>query len=148
MKLERLTKEKQKVHTTVAAMFFEDDKVLIIQKADPAYKKKYSVVAGHVEEGESIEDALLREVREEIGLNVSNYSLLESFVELPDSCRYGVDVHDWHVYQINHKIEIDKIEFDKEEIVGLKWVNKKELPEMKEFFTSGSKSMLTALGLF
>lgn len=148
MKLERLNKSNQKVHTTVAALFFKGEDILIIQKADPAYKKKFSVVAGHVEEGESIEDALLREVSEEMSINISSYSLLKSFIELPDSCRYGVDVHDWHVYQVNHEIDIDKIEFDKEEIVGLKWVNKKDLPEMKEFFTSGSKSMLTALGLF
>jgi len=148
MKLERLSQSNQKVHTTVSALFFKGEDILIIQKADPAYKKKFSVVAGHLEEGESIEDALLREVSEEMNLNISSYSLMKSFVELPDSCRYGVDVHDWHVYHVNHEIDIDKIEFDKEEIVGLKWINKKDLPEMKEFFTSGSKSMLTALGLF
>ena len=79
MKVEKINKNNEKIHVTVAAMFFKDDKVLIIQKADPAYKKKYSIVAGHVEEGESIEDALLREVAEETGLNISEYTLMESF---------------------------------------------------------------------
>lgn len=148
MKIERINSNNKKVHVTVAAMFFNEDKVLIIQKADPAYKKKYSIVAGHVEEGESIEDALLREVEEETGLYISQYTLMESFHELNDSCRYGVDLHDWHVYKIEHEIDIDKIDFDKEEIIALHWVPLSELPAMKDFFTSGSKSMFTALGLF
>lgn len=148
MKVKKISKTGKKVHVTVAAMFFKDDKVLIIQKADPAYKKKYSIVAGHVEEGESIEDALLREVAEETGLNISQYTLMESFNELNDSCRYGVDLHDWHVYKIEHEIDIDKIDFDKEEIIALKWIPLSELPAIKEFFTSGSKSMFTALGFF
>lgn len=148
MKIERLNKENEKIHTTVAAMFFRNDEVLIIQKADPAYKKKYSVIAGHVEEGETIEEALLREVYEESGLNVSQYCLLKSFIELPDSCRYGVHLHDWHVYEIKQEIDIDKIEFDKEEIIGLHWVKKSELSSIKEYFTSGSTSMLSALGFF
>ncbi len=148
MKVEKINKNNEKIHVTVAAMFFKDDKVLIIQKADPAYKKKYSIVAGHVEEGESIEDALLREVAEETGLNISEYTLMESFKELKDSCRYGVNLHDWHVYRIEHEIDIDKIDFDKEEIIALHWVSLSDLPSMKEYFTSGSKSMFTALGLF
>ena len=68
-------KNNEKIHLTVAAMFFKDDKVLIIQKADPAYKKKYSIVAGHVEEGEDNLTAAKREIYEESG--VSELELIE-----------------------------------------------------------------------
>ena len=84
MKVEKTTKNGDKKHQTVAALFFNGEKMLIIQKADPAYQKKYSVIAGHVEDGETIEDALLREVYEETGLNISEFELMAVFVDLAD----------------------------------------------------------------
>lgn len=149
MKKEKLNNAGKKVHTTVSALFFNEKKeMLIIKKSDPAYSKKYSVVAGHVEDGETIEDALLREVFEEMNLNVSEYELIAEFENLNDTCRYGVSFHDWHVFKINHKIEIEKINFDKEEIESLQWMGINEIQKNKEFFTSGSKSMLSALNIF
>lgn len=149
MKFEKLNDSGDSLHVTVAALFFnKNNDMLIIQKADPAYKKKYSVVAGHLEENETIEDALLREVYEEIGVNVSEYELLAEFKNLNDHCRYGVFFHDWNIFKINQVIDIDKIDFDKEEIISLQWMSKEKIIENKEFFTSGSKSMLTALKIF
>ena len=65
MKKEKLNNAGKKIHTTVSTLFFnekeenEKEKMLIIKKSDPAYRKKNSVVAGHVEVGKTIEDALL-----------------------------------------------------------------------------------------
>lgn len=135
-------------HNSFCFIFNEKKEMLIIKKSDPAYSKKYSVVDGHVEDGETIEDALLREVFEEMNLNVSEYELIAEFENLNDTCRYGVSFHDWHVFKINHKIEIEKINFDKEEIESLQWMDINEIQKNKEFFTSGSKSMLSALNIF
>lgn len=150
MKLIRTNKNNEIVHTTVCAMFLKDNEILVIQKADPAYKKKFSVVAGHVEQGETIEEALKREVKEEVGLEINkkDFTLIKEFKELKDTCRYGAHVHDWHVYQININIDIEDIIFDKEEIIALKWMNFEELKNEKEHFTSGSKSMLSELKYF
>ena len=65
-KMYSINAKNQGYHTTVCGMFFNDNKVLIIEKADPAYKRKFSVVAGHVEENEAIEEALKREISEEL----------------------------------------------------------------------------------
>lgn len=149
MKRKKINKNGQEIHMTVSALFFnKNNEMLIIKKADPAYSKKYSVVAGHIEEGETIEDALLREVSEEISLNISEYELIAEFENLNDSCRYGASLHDWYVFKINHKIDINKINFDKKEIISLHWMNKEEMKKNKDFFTSGSKSMLSALNMF
>lgn len=148
-KMYSVNAKNQGYHTTVCGMFFDDNKVLIIEKADPAYKRKFSVVAGHVEENETIEDALKREISEELNIVLTdNYELLKVFKQLDDSCRYGIDIHDWYVFDIKLNIDIEKINFDKEEIISLQWIEKEELPKYKNYFTPGSKSMLTALGYF
>lgn len=148
-KMLNINENGEKYHTTVCGMFFNESKVLIIEKADPAYKRKFSVVAGHVEENENIVVALKREVKEEMDIELTNnFELLGEFKQLNDSCRYGVDVHDWYVFKINVDIDINKINFDKEEIVSLQWIEISELKNYKDFFTPGSKSMLTAMGYF
>ena len=56
-------------------LFDEDDKVLFLKRTK--YTKKFSgewdIPGGHVQENESIEDGLEREVFEETGLKIKNY---------------------------------------------------------------------------
>jgi len=49
----------------------KDDKVLLSRRFNTGYMDgHYSLPAGHVEEGETIEDCLVREVKEEIGIMI------------------------------------------------------------------------------
>jgi 8-oxo-dGTP diphosphatase len=45
--------------------------VLIIQRGHGPFKGKWCLVGGKVDNGETVEEAAVREVREEVGLNVS-----------------------------------------------------------------------------
>ena len=51
------------------------DKILLIQQHG---KKRYILVAGFVNKGESAEHALVREVKEELGLDVQEYRFMKS----------------------------------------------------------------------
>jgi 8-oxo-dGTP diphosphatase len=54
----------------VGAIILRDDQVLLVQRgSEPSYGK-WSVPGGLVELGESLQDAIMREVREEVGLEV------------------------------------------------------------------------------
>ncbi|MGI6499066.1 MAG: NAD(+) diphosphatase [Oscillospiraceae bacterium] len=53
----------------------QKDKILLIQQYG---KKRYILVAGFVNKGESAEHALVREVKEEMGLDVGEYRFLKS----------------------------------------------------------------------
>ena len=64
---------------TVLCYILKDDKVLLIKKAykeNDMNSNKYMGVGGHIEENESIDDAILREVKEETNLTLTSYNLL------------------------------------------------------------------------
>lgn len=58
-------------HFTVTAVVMHSDKVLILQKSkdDCNYPDKWGFCSGFVKEFEAAEDAVMREIKEETGLN-------------------------------------------------------------------------------
>lgn len=148
-KLTRINDKGQQIHATVAAMFFDKSKehILMIEKADPAYGSKYSIIAGHVEDNETIHEAFKRELFEELSLENAEFKLLKSFIELKDSCRYGVHVHDWHVFTVDYIPNLQNETFDKSEITSLHWIKVSELTGFSHKLTSGAYSLFKAMKL-
>lgn len=75
----------------------KDDEVLVVSRKGGGY----GFPGGKVDEGERIVDGLIREVKEETGLDVTDYALLgtESF----DNYRvfyYYIDIADYDIYTI------------------------------------------------
>jgi len=54
----------------VAAVIVQDDRLLLIKRGVEPSKGKWSIPGGSIEWGETLEDALKREVREETGLEI------------------------------------------------------------------------------
>lgn len=53
------------------AFFIKDNKILLSRRFQTGYMDgKLSVPAGHVEEGETITETLIREIREEVGIRL------------------------------------------------------------------------------
>ena len=65
------------IHPCVIVLVKRDDKVLLIRKAG-AVPGRFSPVAGFVDFGESLEECVRREVREEVGLEITNIRYLGS----------------------------------------------------------------------
>lgn len=60
----------------VDVLVYKDGKVLLIKRASDPDKGKYALPGGYVDRGESIENAGIREVREETGLQVEIVKLV------------------------------------------------------------------------
>jgi 8-oxo-dGTP diphosphatase len=60
----------------VLALIEHDDRVLLIQEAKEPVRGKWNLPGGRVEPSESLIDALVREVREEAGIEVTPQALL------------------------------------------------------------------------
>lgn len=66
---------RHKMAAAVYGIFRDGNKVLFVRRAHTNYMDgKLGLPAGHVEKNESIDEALAREVREEVGINVEKKS--------------------------------------------------------------------------
>lgn len=84
------------MHYSVGAVIVQNGRYLLINRLKPP--PGWAGPAGHVDEGEDPENAIIREVREETGLTVTRSDLL--FAEEVDGnwCRRGTTCHHWCLY--------------------------------------------------
>jgi len=110
----------------VAALIRRDGALLLERRADAPL---WSLIAGFVEDAESLPDALVREVREETGLQVASFGFFGHFT---DPTRIGA-YPDGNVYRVASFVyEVDVASFDglrpSEESDELRFFGPHELP--------------------
>lgn len=76
--------------SVVGALIFENGKILATKRGESKYAyvaHKYEFAGGKIEAGESGEDAIKRELKEELDMDVKVLSLYaKTFYEYPDFC--------------------------------------------------------------
>ncbi len=64
--------ERHKVRVSVYLLLYRDDQLLLALRQNTGYQDgNYSLVAGHVDAGEAPTHAMIREAKEEIGIDIS-----------------------------------------------------------------------------
>jgi 8-oxo-dGTP diphosphatase len=71
------------VKAGVGAVVFRGPDVLVIRRGKEPFKGQWSIPGGGLEYGENLADAVMREVREETGVEISILGLLDVFEALP-----------------------------------------------------------------
>jgi 8-oxo-dGTP diphosphatase len=83
----------------VNALFLRDGKVLLGRRSTrrSTYPDLWSFPGGHVEHGETLDEALVREIREEVGVVPTSFSLL---VSIADPHASETDPAIYHMYRV------------------------------------------------
>ncbi len=99
----------------------EKEGKILLAKAVRFKEDIYSILAGFVEPGETLEEAVEREVREEVGIAIKDIRYFGSQPwPFPDSLMIGFLA----------KYKSGRIKIDKEEIVDAGWFSPENLPNI------------------
>lgn len=130
-----------KIAPAVIVGVVNGDKILMTKYAGREYKR-YALIAGFTEIGETAEETVKREVLEEVGLSVKN-------IRYYKSQPWGFDSNLLLGYFCELETE-DEIRLDEEELSLAEWVDYHDIPDVKEklslthemmtYFKDGKKS--------
>lgn len=116
------------MHKSIGAIIRnERGEILMIDR-----KKKpfgWACPSGHIDEGELPEDAMVREVYEETGLEVLEYDLVHhEFIDW-NICSHDVEGHDWYVFVVTRYD--GELNIESEEVNDYEWVADDDLEYME-----------------
>lgn len=107
-----------------AVLLAPDDTVLLIRRARDPHQGKLSVPGGFVDVGEVAEDALRREIREEVGLEVKR---LDYFCSLPNQYHYrGVTYQVLDFFFIG-QVDSKSVQTDPGEVAEVCWLPRSQI---------------------
>jgi len=119
---------KDYIGIAVGIILTKNDKILIIKRAKEPYKDWWALPGGNIEFGETAEKAAIREIKEELGIDIKPKFLF--FHDGLDKRRNTHYVELWFSDQLNNKIT-PKLD----EILKTKLIKPKELSKTNLAFT-------------
>lgn len=94
---------KEHKHLGVYGLIIKDDRIVLIKKNGGPYDKKLDLPGGSLEFGETPEEALKRELQEEVGIELKKYELYDASSVTFDWV-YNGEILKWHHIGIFYKI--------------------------------------------
>lgn len=70
-----MSKKRFKLHASVHILFIKKDQILLSLRRHITSDGLYSVVAGHINGGETVTEAMIQEAKEEIGVDIKTSDL-------------------------------------------------------------------------
>lgn len=105
----------------------------LVQKRSITQNGKYGFTSGHLQTGESSIYGMIREIKEELGLDVYPYEL-----ELIDSGRDDKEQFFFDIYYLKKDFIVDDLNLQKEEVEFVEWDSLNTIQELinKDLFYS------------
>lgn len=123
--------DKNLLHNEVAAFVINDKGQVLLQKRSANKRfnpNKWALCAGHVDAYEGLENAILREIKEEIGIDI-NPNELVPFGEREFTTRDS-NSHITYFYYVKSNLTEEDFIIQKEELSEVKWFNIDQVIEM------------------
>jgi ADP-ribose pyrophosphatase YjhB (NUDIX family) len=85
------------VHESAGVILINPDREILLFFRSK-FPSAHTIPAGHVDEGEDVKIAAIREVSEETGISITGVVLIKEDIIIGDSCSRGADIHKWFLY--------------------------------------------------
>lgn len=126
----KIKTEMEEFHGRTCGIIKQEDKFLIMRVNRTSY---YHIPGGHIEIGEDSEQAVIREIKEEIGCDVEKanlFAIQENFWTRNNKKCHGIEFY--YIIEPKQKLKMEdheKIEIDKGEkkLLEFKWTTLEEL---------------------
>lgn len=126
----------------MVAVLRRDDQVLVIKRGPKAILPGYwAPPSGRIEEGESQEQALTREIEEELGLKATPIAKV---------WQCTTDDGDFVLHWWTVETDRDELRPDLDEVAEIRWVTAKEFLDLEPTFTGDQeffKDVLPSIGI-
>lgn len=103
------------------AVIVQDGKVLLVQQRKPSAYGLWSCPGGHIEPGETPEQAVLREIREELGTDLLALQPLDVYEILSNEDGHTIVIHSFTGRLAG------EIQLNTDELLAYKWFSMDEL---------------------
>ncbi len=113
----------ERAAVVAACLIKKDGKYLLVQESQPKAYGLWNLPAGHVDKGEKIRDAAIREAREETGFDVE---LINEITILHEESTNAVK----HIFSAD--IIGGEISFNADEILDVKWLTFEEIKTIND----------------
>jgi 8-oxo-dGTP diphosphatase len=122
----------------VGAIIFRRDRILMAQRGKQPLKGWWSLPGGALELGESLEDAVRREVLEETGLEVVPIKLFEVFERI---MRDADGAPEYHYILIDYVCRVTGgVLFPGDDVCAVDWVRRRDLASLQ--ITEGTLAVI------
>ncbi len=113
----------------VGAILLDRDRILMAQRGKEPLKGWWSLPGGALETGESLRDAVCREVREETGLEIEPLGVCEIFERI---LRDGAGVPEYHYVLIDYVCRVTGGELRPgDDVCRVDWVRRRDLAALQ-----------------
>ena len=96
---------------------------LLIQKRSPLKGGKYGITSGHTLDGEEAKQGAIREIKEEISLNVEKQELKLIY-------KIEIDKVIYNLYYVQKEIDVSKLSLQKEGVENVYWYTLEEINDL------------------